>query len=178
MKTWFIILAFIFGNWGCSSGAKIGGLLHPLSDIQKAIVASFPEGLEQADSKKRVFYSKFFDPNALDFGDEIIYDDEEGESKKRMYREVKVDAEELSLFRGQVVATVRGSSRPYTLKIKVFVDERKDVYVSEDPNKLYSGEWEKQGQDDELTEYFAEKIKSILAKHHRTKNIIDDFRSF
>ncbi len=177
MKTWFIILAFIFG---CSSGAKVGGLLHPLSDIQKAIVASFPQGLEQSDPKKRVFYSKFFDPDALDFGDEAVYDEDEGEPQKRGYnKKITVYAEELSLFRGQVVATVLGSSRPYTLKIKVFVDERKDAaYVSEDPNKLYNGEWEKQGQDDELTEYFVKRIKSILAKHHRTKNIIDDFRSF
>ncbi len=185
MRAYFFILGLVvLGIWGCASGGvKMGGVLHPLSDIQKAIVAAFPKGLERVGSSKRVFYSKFFNPEDLDFGEKNSSErDNRKEQNSREQKidseEIVVDEEELTLFRAQVVATVLGSSRPYTLQIKVFVDERKDEYLSEDKNKLYQGEWDRYGADDELEEYFLRKIKSILAKHHRTKNIIDDFRTF
>ena len=61
---------------------------------------------------------------------------------------------------------VFGSSRPYNLTVKAFKEQRtKDGY-------------EDLGEDPELSDRLAEKLRTALADRREDRNVIDDFRVF
>lgn len=65
-----------------------------------------------------------------------------------------------------MVVSIYGSSRPYSLNVKAFKESReKDGYTD-------------LGEDPELTDRLAERLRAALADRREDRNVIDDFRVF
>ena len=71
-----------------------------------------------------------------------------------------------SKVHGYAVITVLGSSRPYNIEVKGFTEEKdKDGY-------------EPLGENRELSNRLAERLRAALADRREDRNVIDDFRAF
>ena len=65
-----------------------------------------------------------------------------------------------------VMIVIYGTSRPYSIEVKAFKEEkRKDGYES-------------LGEDPDLTDRLAERLRAVLADRREDRNVIDDFRVF
>lgn len=64
------------------------------------------------------------------------------------------------------VVVISGSTRPYDLEVHAFIEEK-----DEDG-------WAAAGEDDDLADRLAERLRSALADRREDRNVIDDFRAF
>jgi hypothetical protein len=66
-----------------------------------------------------------------------------------------------------MIVSVYGSSRPYNVDVKAFKEER-----------AKDGAYEDLGEDPQLTDRLAERLRAALADRREDRNVIDDFRVF
>jgi hypothetical protein len=66
-----------------------------------------------------------------------------------------------------MTVSIYGTSRPYNIDVKAYKEAR-----------AKDGMYEDLGEDPELTDRLAERLRSALADRREDRNVIDDFRVF
>lgn len=126
----------------CATNAPIQNVTLSYNAVKTVTVNTLPAGLRLESSNGRMLTSGYFDPQTL---------------KAARYG-AKVQA--------YVVVTILGSSRPYSIDVHAFTEEKtEDGYVN-------------RGEDLDLTDRLAERLRSALANRREDRNVIDDFRAF
>jgi hypothetical protein len=81
---------------------------------------------------------------------------------------LKVENEKKPLkVHAYMVVSIYGTSRPYAVDVKAFKEVR-----------AKDGVYEDLGEDPELTDRLAERLRNALADRREDRNVIDDFRVF
>jgi hypothetical protein len=130
---------------GCAStNAQIQNVPLSFNAVKTVVVHSLPGGTLRESDNGRTMTSAFFDPETMK------PEDEKKPLKVRAY----------------MVVSIFGSSRPYSVEVKAFKEERtQDGY-------------DDLGEDLELTDRLAERLRTALADRREDRNVIDDFRVF
>ncbi len=144
----------------CTTGQKIEDLNYSLIDLQKGISAVVPKGIGMISENRRVFTSKYFDPNSI-----------EGVRRKS-------NASLYGRERGSVVMTILGDSRPYVIDVDVIIEEDTSGEESKKNDDFIEGKFVVLEHDERLAKYFRNRLANYLARLERNKNIIDDMRPF
>ena len=154
----FLQVTLLFLLTSCTSIQTIRDLNYSLVDIEKGISATVPKGVGKISENRRVFTSKYFDPESFEM---------ERSTQQNDLRE-----------RASVIVTVLGDRRPYSVEIEVLIEkDTSEVEIKKDDDFI-EGKFSKSGKDKGLAKYFRERLANYLARLERNKNLIDDFRPF
>lgn len=148
MKNWaaspFLILCFV-GLWsGCASVdfSSLRKVDKSLNFIRFSVIKSLPNGKETADISGRRFLSNPF-----------------------LYKYGKFVPASNSRFRYRAVVYIRGDSRPYTLEIWVYSEQRENKVFKK--KKYYRS----------LAQNLSQTIQEKLSKSLDSMNVVDDLKA-
>lgn len=144
----FYIFSFVLSS--CST-ANLNDLDESLKDIQKAVNLVLPGGARTVSSNQRTYESRYFVPYVKDPDF-----DHASSAIKRAYANI----------------TILGNQRPYTVKIKVIIENKVQM------EEMISTRYEFDKEDASIAKDLARKIKDTLVKRREHNNLFDDFRAF
>ena len=136
----FIISSVILS--GCSTTATITNVMLSYNATKTVVVANIPQGVRKESANGRELTSNTFLVET--------FAPDKGTADERAYAVVKI----------------LGSSRPYSIDVRVFREVKK------------KGVWKPDGSDSEMTELLGERLKQALADRREDRNVIDEFRAF
>lgn len=155
--------AFITGTliFGCATTQTTSDLNYPLEDVQKAVGARLPGGIQTVSSNQRTFQSEFFAP------DRLIPDYDQSHKHH-------------GALRAKARVTILGDRRPYRAEVLVDLQERINEKSIPRVRKtdLSLGQFERISADPDLARRIASDIQEYLLQKAGTKNILDDFKPF
>ena len=138
--------AIVLLGSGCATkGVNIERVKGSYQFVRQTVVANLPGGIRNVSQNGREFDSGFFPPDVKKFQLDATKD------RERSFAHL----------------TILGSSRPYTINVRVYVEER-----------ARDGSYGNRELDDRLTDELVLRLRDDLAHRRDDHNIIDDFRAF
>ena len=126
-----------------TGGVRSNDVLRPLKDVRKAVYYVLRKNVLRLSENNRTYYSKYHRPGM--------------NLKLSAYKQKQ---------RGQVVITILGDRRPYTLVVQYRIEE------------LSGGKFKLVRYDRGLAEKYLEQLETYLAGRPEERDMIDDFRPY
>lgn len=145
IQTLAIFILFVFSSaflTSCANTASVKDIMLSYNATKTVVMANIPQGVRKESPNGRELTSNYFQVES--------------------FAAEKANLEE----RAFALVKILGSSRPYSVDVRVFRERKK------------KGIWRADGSDSEMTEQLGERMKQALADRREDRNVIDDFRAF